>query len=238
MLFSGAAHRWSTQDEDPRLLRGRYLQAGMAAGANPAYGQGAVYVEWAPIALLQLRAQYDLYGYFGRAGALVHFPSAASPFGDADIRARSGTESSGLGNRLLLSPVLNARLGSVLLRSQTDLSWWFLPPSSSWAYEPENDTLLADRDFVVANRSTVLVRLWQGSGEATLLAGPGYEVTHAARADLTRQRAEAVLYWARASAPGPFTRSRLLAVVGVNLVDRNHQGAIFTMAGYGVDLDL
>lgn len=238
MLVVGAARRWSPPDAGPLLRRGRYVELGASAGVNPAYTQGAAHVEWVPLAPLQLRAQYDVYGFFGRAGALLRFPSASSPFGDDAVKARVGTETSGLGHRFLLSPVLRARAGPIVLRSQTDLAWFVLPPSPAWTYEWEYDTLLADRDFVVSNRSTVLVELWRGAGEATLLAGPGYEVTYAAGADLTRQRAEAVLFWSPADRLGPVARPRLLAVAGVNLVDRNRRHDPFALLGVGADLDL
>ncbi len=238
MLFTGAARRWSAEDEDSPFLRGRYLEVGASVGVNPAYGQGAVHVEWVPLAPLQLRAQYDLYGFFGRAGALVHFPSRGAPFGDSEVKARAGSETSGMGQRLLLSPVLRARAGPVVLRSQTDLAWFALPRTASWTYEWEYDTLLADRDLVVSNRSTVLFELWRGTGQATLLAGPGYELTHAAKADITRQRAEGVLFWSPADALGPLARPRLFAVAGVNLVDRNRRDEPFAVIGAGADLDL
>jgi hypothetical protein len=238
MLSTGVARRWSARDEDSLLLRGRYLEVGATVGVNPAYSQGSVHVEWVPVAPVQLRAQYDIYGYFGANGALIHFPSAGASFGDAELKAAAGSETAGMGQRLLLSPVLRARAGPVVLRSQTDVACFALPQTSAWTYEWEYDTLLADRDLVVSNRSAVLLELWRGAGEATLLAGPGYELTHAARADITRQRAEGVLFWSPADVFGLLSRPRLFAVAGVNLVDRNRSHEPFAVIGAGADLDL
>jgi hypothetical protein len=238
MLFAGVLRRWSVADGDGALLRGRHLEFGGAVGVNPAYTQGGAHVEWVPIAPLQLRAQYDLYGFFGANGALLRFPSASSRFGDDQIKAARGSETSGIGQRLLFSPVLRARLGRVLLRSQTDIAWFALSSTAGWFYEWEYDTLLARRDLLVSNRTTVLFELWRGAGEATVLAGPGYEVTHAAKADITRQRAEGVLFWSPVDALGSFARPRLFAVAGVNLVDRNRRHDPFAVLGLGADLDL
>jgi hypothetical protein len=238
MLFTGVLRRWDVNDGDGALLRGRYLELGGAAGVNPAYSQGGVHVEWVPIAPLQLRAQYDLYGFFGANGALLRFPSASSRFGDAEIKAASGSERTGLGQRLLFTPVVRARVGRVLLRSQTDLAWFALSSTTGWFYEWEYDTLLAQRDFLVSNRTALLLELWHGAGEAMLLAGPGYEVTHAAKADITRQRAEGILFWSPADALGSLARPRLFVVGGVNLVDRNRRNAPFALVGVGADLDL
>jgi hypothetical protein len=238
MLVTGVLRRWGVEDGDSAILRGRYLELGASVGANPAYTQAAARVEWVPIAPLQLRVQYDLYGFFGANGALLRFPSASSRFGSDEIKAADGSEKRGLGQRLLLSPVLRARVGPIVLRSQTDLAWFALSSSEGWFYEWEYDALIAKRDLVVSNRSTVLFELWRGAGEAILLAGPGYEVTHAARAGITRQRAEGVLFWSPTDGLGFLARPRLFAMAGVNLVDRNRRGDPFAVLGLGADLDL
>ncbi len=238
MLVTGVRRRWGAEDGDSALLRGRYFEVGASMGVNPAYSEATARLEWVPIAPLQLRAQYDLYGFFGANGALLRFPSASSRFGAAQIKAAGGSETSGLGHRLLFSPVLRARVGPIVLRSQTDLAWFALSSSEGWFYEWEYDTLLARRDLVVSNRSTLFFELWRGAGEATLLAGPGYEVTHAARAGITRQRAEGVLFWTLADGLGFLARPRLFAMAGVNVVDRNRQGDPFAVLGVGADLDL
>ncbi len=238
MLVTGVLRRWGVEDGDSAIHRGRYLELGASVGANPAYTQAAARVDWVPIAPLQLRAQYDLYGFFGANGALLRFPSASSRFGSDEIKAADGSEKSGLGQRLLLSPVLRARVGPIVLRSQTDLAWFALSSSEGWFYEWEYDTLVAKRDLVVSNRSTVLFEFWRGAGEAILLAGPGYEVTHAVRAGITRQRAEGVLFWSPKDGLGFLARPRLFAMAGVNLVDRNRRGDPFAVLGVGADLDL
>jgi hypothetical protein len=136
-----------------------------------------------------------------------------------------------------LSPVVRARAGRVVLRSQTDLAWYALSSAAGWYYEPEYDTLVARRGFVIANRTAVLFELWHGANEATLLVGPAYEVTHSTTADLTRQRAEGVVFWSPVETLGPVARPRLFVLAGVNLVDRNRRHDPFAVLGVGVDLD-
>ena len=237
MLFAGVVRRWSVDDGDSVLLRGRYLEVGGAIGVNPAYSQGSLHVEWVPLAVLQLRVQYDLYGFFGANGALLQFPSASSRFGDDEIKVAKGSEHTGLGHRVLVSPVLRLRAGRVVLRSQTDVAWFALSSSDGWFYEWEYDTLVAHSDLVVSNRTALLVELWRGAGESTLLAGPAYEVTHAMEADITRQRAEGVVFWSPVEKLGAFSRPRLFMVAGVDLVDRNRRHDPFAIVGLGVDLD-
>jgi hypothetical protein len=237
MVSAAVLRRWGVADGDGALVRGRYLELGGAVGVNPAYLQGSGHVEWVPIALLQLRAQYDLYGFFGANGALLRFPSASSRFGDADIKAARGSENTGLGHRLLISPVLRIRVGRALLRSQTDVAWFALSSSSGWFYEWEYDTLVARHGLVISNRTALLGELWHGAGDAMLLVGPGYEVTRSTTADLTRQRVEGVVFWSPVETFGSFARPRLFVVAGVNLVDTNRRHDPFAVFGVGADLD-
>jgi hypothetical protein len=238
MLLVGALRRWDESDGDSLLLRGRYVQVGAAVGSNPAYAQGGVFGEWVPLAPLQLRAQYDAFAFFGAHGALLRFPSASARFGSSEIAALSGAEERGVGHRLMATPTLRARVGPVLLRNQTDLAWYRLSGRDGWYYESEYDTLLASSDFVISNRLAALVPLWQGAGDAVLLAGPAYEATHARKADITRRRVEGVVFWSPAERLRALARPRLLAVFGVNLEDRNRKGEAFAVAGAGADFDL
>lgn len=237
-LVVGALRRWTRSDGDSPLLHGRYLELGAAVGSSPAYAQGGVFGEWVPLAPFQLRARYDAFGFYGAYGVLLRFPSASSRFGSREISALSGSEERGIGHRLMATPILRVRVGSLLLRNETDLAWYRLAARDGWYYEPQNDTLLAARDFVVTNRLAALAELWHGDGDAILLAGPAYEVTHAGKADITRQRAEGVVFWSPAERLGSFTRPRLAGIFGVNLEDRNRKGDAFVAAGVGADVDL
>lgn len=238
MLFVGILRRRDVADGESVLLRGRYALAGVSVGANPAYLQGEVYGEWVPVAPLQLRAQYDAFGFFGTNGALLRFPSAGAQFGTPQIQALSGTDRAGIGHRVMFTPVLRARLGPVVLRNETNLAWYRPSPHSGWYYEWEYDTLLASSDFLVSDRLAALAVLWRSRQDAALLAGPAYELTHAFKANLTRQRLEGILFWSPFARFGFVVRPRFLAIVGVNLEDRNRAGEPFALVGVGGDADL
>jgi hypothetical protein len=238
MVSAGGALRWPQGDGPSPLSRGRYAQLGVSVGVNPAYAQGSIAGEWVPIAPLQLRLQYDAFEFFGANGALLELPSAGSKFGSAELDALRGTERRGIGHRLMFSPVVRARVGRVVLRSQTDVDWYALSRTSGWYYEWENDTLLARTDWLVANRTAVMAELWRGAGDATLLAGPMYDVTRAGAARIVRQRAGASAYWAPAARWLGFDRPRVYALAGVNLSDRNRPGEPFVVLGFGGDLDV
>ncbi len=138
----------------------------------------------------------------------------------------------------MLSSVLRARLGRVVVRNQTDLDWYALSRTPGWYHESEYDTLLARNDWLVANRTALVANLWDGPRGATFLLGPMYDVTRSGAAAIIRQRAGGVLFFAPAGAWLGFDRVRVYALGGVNLSDRNRRGEPFGVIGLGGDLDV
>ncbi len=238
MLTLGAYRRWISEFDRIEAIPSSYLQAGTMFGINPSYAQASIYGEWMPFLPTQLRLQYDLYGFFGTNGALLSFPSARSRFGNTEIEALEGQEESGLGHRLLAQPTLRGKIGPFYLRNQTDLALYSFDGRGPFFFEREYDTLLKDGDTLVANRSHVLFEAWKGKGDVILLAGPFYEVTHAAGAKLTRQRVGAALYWVPKDRVWFLSRPRIYAEIGYNMQDRNRGQQAFAVFGVGFDYDL
>ena len=233
-----AARRWDRPDGEGPLLRGRYLRAGAALSVNPAWAQAGPRVEWVPWAPLQLAAGYDLFGFFGAYGTLLRLPSDRAPFGRSALDALSGEEQSGLAQRLFVEPTLRARVGRVLLRSANALAAYRLAGRAGTYYESEYDTLLRERDLLFHSRTTLTAELEREGAGASLLVGPAYEYTRAARTGVERQRLGALLYWVPAARGLGLDRPRLLLFGGVDLVDRNRRGEPFGVVGLGGDLDL
>jgi len=234
----GIFRRWISEYDRIHAIPSSYLQAGTMLALNPAYAQGSLYGEWMPFIWAQLRLQYDLYGFFGENGALLSFPSADSAFGDDQIEALEGQEESALGHRILFQPTLRAKFGRLYVRNQTDLAYYRFDARGPYVFEREYDTLLKDGDVLVANRSHALLELWKGPAEQILLAGPFYEVTHAADAGITRQRVGGALYWVPRDNLWFLNRPRVFAEIGYNLQDRNRDDEAFAILGVGFDYDL
>lgn len=238
MLSVGGYRRRITEKDEKTGLTSSYLQGGFALGANPAYGQASVHIEWMPAIFATIRLQYDLYRFFGTNGALLSFPDANAKFGKDQINALSGKEESGFGHRIMVQPTVYARKGPVVVRNQTDLAYYRFDGKGPYFYEWEYDTLLKNGDLLLDNRTALLYEGWKGRKDATLLVGPFYEITHATEADLTRQRIGGQLFWMPAESLWSLNRPRIYSQVGVNLQDRNRKGEMFVTVGFGFDYDL
>lgn len=237
MLSVGGYRRCITGKDEETGLTSSYLQGGFALGANPAYGQASLHIEWMPAIFATLRLQYDLYRFFGTNGALLSFPDANAKFGKDQINALSGKEEGGFGHRIMVQPTIFANMGPVVVRNQTDLSYYRFDGKGPFFYEWEYDTLLKDGDFLLANRSALLYEGWKGRKDSSLLVGPFYEITHSAEADLTRERVGGQLFWVPAESLWSLKRPRIYSQVGTNLRDRNRKGEMFFTVGFGFDYD-
>lgn len=237
-LFFGGLYRRDYSLGPSLLTQGLYVLGGASAGVNPAYSQAKLFVESVPLAILQLRAQFDVYGFYGTNGALASFPSADARFGNQQLANVAASERSGIGYRGQLSPTLRAKLGRVILRNQTDISYYRLSNEPGYYLASEDDTLVKQSDWVLADRAAMLAVVAQGIGDEILLLGPAYEWTHAVGTGVTRQRAELLLFWVPNENWQGFSRPRVISMAGINLEDRNRKWQPFGLLGLGLDWDV
>ncbi len=235
MLIVGGFRRWSGPLDQEYGIPSSSNKLGFTLGVSPAYAKASAYDEWQPAIFAQVRLQYDLYRFFGENGALLSFPSADSRYGKHEVDALSGQEETGWGQRVLFQPVITAKAGPVIIRNTTDLAYYRFGGRGPYFLEWEYDTLLKDGDFLLNNRTAFLIKAWKGSRTEMLLAGPFYEITHGARADITRQRSGIQVFWSPAESIGSFNHPRVYAQIGMNLQDRNRDNEAFLTAGLGFD---
>lgn len=230
----GASRRWMLAG-DPDSPLSPYLQAGLSLGSSPAYARGSAYAEWMPHAAVQLRAQYNLYRYYGGSSiALLSFPSGDSLFGDDEVSNLEGEAEAAWGHRILLNAVLRMKVGPVLLRNSTDLAWFRFSGQGPYFLEWEYDTLLKDNDWLVADSVQALAKLWQGAGENALYAGPFFEIVHAGASGITQERAGLIASWTGLDRLGALRRPRIFLQAGMHLRDPNREGEWFALAGVGL----
>ncbi|HEY5955794.1 MAG TPA: hypothetical protein VIV60_04540 [Polyangiaceae bacterium] len=238
MLYVGPVYNHAYSLGSSILLRNLYVRGGLLLGSNPAYGQASAFVEASPLAVLQLKVQADWFGFYGANGALLRFADRDSRFGRSEQKSLKGQEATGTGYRVLLTPVLRARVGPIVARNQTDVAYYQLDSEPGYYLEWEYDTLLKNRDWVVSNRAALLGVLWEGKGTETLLLGPAHEVTHAFGTDITRHRLELMIYLEPATRWLGLDRPRLFGLTGLNLRDRNRDNQPFLVVGAGADFDI
>ena len=237
----GAWYRYIYHSDNSPLWNGLYVKGGGELSFNPAYGQVGIYLEWMPISILQMRVQFDRFSFFGRDGSLLTFDNGDEPFGDADIRKRSGQEITGQADRLMFQPTLMGELGRYVLENETTFALYSFDQTGPYFWDQEYDTLLKKDDRLIANNISVLYDFVPKEQNEKFLVGPTFEVVHAFSADLTRERLGLSIYFepvTRRSIFGYVQHPRFYLQTGINIKDRNREDQFFLLGDIGTDFDL
>lgn len=218
------------------LWNGLYYQAGVQANVNPAYSRVGVHLEWMPVAILQLRAQYDRLYFSGSNGSLLSFSSRDALFGDDEIKAREGEEVAATGSRSLFNLTLRARFGRTIIRNVIDFAYYEFPGQGPFYLEREYELLMSSRDHVLSNQLYLLFEFGAGKGK-TVFFGPYHDYVHVTTSDLTRERVGLTWFQEYDSAFGALQKPRWYLQSGVYLTDRNRQDEFYLIFGVGGDFD-
>ena len=235
-LAARAYHRQVYHRDDSLLWNGLYWQSGGQATVNPAYQRAGFHFECLPIAVMQMRAQYDRYYLTGSNGSLLAFDTANDRFGDDEIEAREGEEQSGYGNRYLFNLTLRAKFGNIIIRNVTDMAKYEFPGEGPYYLEREYELLMATTDYLFSNQLYLLFENKDGKGKTTYF-GPYYDYVKVRETELLRERLGVTWYQERDKAFGILQKPRWYLQTGVYLTERNRQDEFYLVLGIGGDFE-
>ena len=214
-LLAETRYRHIYRRDSSPFWDGLYAQGGFQLGMTPVFGRIGAHIEWLPIAILQLRLQYDHYHFFGRYGSLLPYGSDNAAFGDDEIKARKGEEITGTGDRILFQPSLQMKFGPYIIRDRIDYSAYTFSGEGPFYHEWEYDTLLTTNDHLFVNQLMFFYGFIPNSNGKYLLFGPFHEYVRASHAKLVRTRVSANLYYAPAAKYFAFNQLRIWAQTGM-----------------------
>ncbi len=236
-LETSAIYRDTYRRDGSKLFDGVYWETGADLVVSPAFAEVGAHVEWLPIKIFKLRAEYHLIPYFGAVGYMLSYPSADADYGDAVEDAREGEEEAGLGHRFSLQPTVQFKFGPVVVRNSTNLYYYLLDGfDGPYQHERLYDRLIAQHDGIVANTSFILFQAWEGTDPAQLLVGPYFEYATTFADGNSRMRVGGTLVYIPHPAWGRIHKPRLVLQAGANLQDTNRPGAFYIQGGIGIDL--
>lgn len=214
------------------LLSGARVGAGIVHALTPTQMKLGGWLQYSPLAILDIRAGVDPSVYFGTFNSLQGFDSYADPFDTAAREVRGGGKP-GYSTRLYLSSTLKMKVGPIVAAATGDLESWRSNAATEYFYEPTRDTLLKSRrDGLVAASAVVMYQ--HAMGEGTLSLGGLF--THARVWDAPGNDVEKLGVIAiREFAGGHFRlpRPRLTLVVSRYLEDPSKQGEWSAAAAIG-----
>lgn len=148
------------QESDSILFANTYGAAGASLKLNPAFLKVGPVFEFQPIAVFHLRVAYEFMQFFGTFDYVQSYAEPTDPEGYADDnRADNGDQAYVTnGHHVYIEPTLQAKVGSVAIRSKFAFEWWQMDIEDGdtvW-YDATLDTYVPGDGFVVTNDTDVL----------------------------------------------------------------------------------
>lgn len=226
-------HRQVYHHDNNILWDSLYYQWGAQANITPAFSRAGVHFEWMPIAVLQLRAQYDKLYFAGSNGSLLAFTSPTQAFGDDQLEAREGDEVSGDGERASLHLTLRVKFNKTIIRNVTNFAYYRFPGNGPYYLEREHELLMATKDHVISNQLFFLFE--NKTKDGTHFFGPYHEYTQVRNSNLTSERLGLTWFKEYNKAFSFLQKPRWYIQAGTYLQEPNRENEIYLVIGIGGD---
>ncbi|HSP81630.1 MAG TPA: hypothetical protein VLQ93_24130, partial [Myxococcaceae bacterium] len=143
------SYRMRLGQSEELLWRDTFLSLGGQVRLNPSYTAVGPQVEWQPIAVFNLRALVDGFGFFGTLGQLQSYRSPLEEHSDALRDAHAASAYASTGWHAMLRPTLQAQVGPVAVQSISSLDYWNirLRDGDTLWYDAGPDSLLPGRGW-------------------------------------------------------------------------------------------
>lgn len=203
-----------------------YLRGGAVVNVSPAYAEGGLDVEFQPIRIFNVRAQYVAGYHFGTFKYLIPFDNPDPITRDRELKELSDTAQSGVHHRLEVSPTIQMALGNIALRNSFHYQRVWYPTDEfqgPWVRESSYDRMVSTGgDTILSNLLLVAYKVWDpdGAADGQLLIGPFHEWSRGVNAKDNRHRVGLTGVLIPKHNWGKIYRPRLILQGGYNVVDR------------------
>lgn len=205
-----------------------FFRAGAVVNFSPAFAEGGLDLEWAPIRILSVRAQYVATYNFGTFKYIIPFDNPNPVTRDDEMAALADSARSGVSQRVEISPTLQVALGNIAVRNTFNYARMWYPSGDfqgPYVRESSYDRIIStDGDAVLSNLIVVLYKVWDpdGSGDAQAYIGPFHEWARGVDTQDNRHRIGLTGVLVPKNNYGRVYRPRLLLQAGYNIVDREN----------------
>ncbi len=154
-ISSRATYRMRLSDSQDILWKDTFLAMGGQLRVNPCYTAVGPMVDWQPIAVFNLRALVDYFGFFGTFGMMQSFPSPTANFSPSvqDARDKAGDTYATSGWHALLRPTLQAQVGPIAIQNVLSAEYWSIGlrgTDTVW-FDAGPDTLLPGKGWTLTD---------------------------------------------------------------------------------------
>ena len=223
---------------DSILTRNNHIGVGLVDEISPATNAGGVFLEFEPIAVFNLRVQYDYVNYFGLLGAIVTFPDKNSNYSSGIMNhLDSDRIETANGTHFKIQPTLQAEFKRFIMLNTTSFEWFDIN-KEDYFYEPTNDTLMKTKDYFFSNMTVAGYQVWGTGDYHRIILGARYTYFRVESTERERKQLDGAMIWFMGDKRWFMERPRLVLVAGGFIEDRYREKDFFTGAMFNFEYTL
>jgi hypothetical protein len=209
---------------DSILFRNNHLGLGLTDSLSPATNYVGAFIEIEPVAVFNLRLQYEYVQYFGVLVATLIFPDKDSNYSDSiqeDKEAESAT-----GHHFSIWPTFQIQYDRFVALNMLGFEWWVMN-KDDYFYEPSNDTLMKTNEYFFINTVIAGFEVWKRDENRRVILGTRYTHFRVDSTDRIRKQLDGVMIWMMGEKRRGMEKPLLVMAVGGFLEDRYREKDIF-----------
>lgn len=153
-------YQYRLYESSSQLFENNFVDVALTPSSSPAYGVVGARLWLQPLSILNLRAQYEVVGYYGTFGHMQSFEDPMAEWSDDDLSELKdqGTNYTTTATRLWLTGQLQAKVGPVAVRNTFEAAkmWADLRDGDRVFYSPLMDYLVEDGGWTMQNTLDVV----------------------------------------------------------------------------------
>lgn len=222
--------RYYYSDSDSMLFKNNFVGGGIGDAVSPATNASYGFIEVEPIAVFNLKVQYEYLQYFGAFSAMFLFPDGNADYSDERLKDMQDNDKAvwGTGTHLSVKPTFQAMYKRIVLMDTLSFDWYDLNKDHDlFFYMPDEDLLSQTKDYIFSNSAIGGVIVWKKSDEKMMILGSRHVYYRIESTGRERQELDGVLVWMMGEKVWIMEKPMLMAAVGGYLDDRYREQDIF-----------
>jgi len=232
-------YRYYYTDTDSIISKNNYFGFGLSDTLSPATNSVGAFIEVEPIAVFNLRIQYDYLQYFGQFTAMLLFPQSDSDFSDDRLDDLQGDNEAvwATGTRFSIEPTFQVMYKRFVALNTARFQWYDIN-KDDYFYNPSEDTLMYNEEYIFVNDAVAGIAVWKKSDDEMIILGPRHVYTWVDETNRERQELSGVLVWMMSKKRWIMEKPMLMCAAGGYLVDRYREKDVFIGAMFKFEYTL
>ena len=221
-------YRYYFSDSDNILWQNSHIGFGVGDSISPATNSAGAFIEFEPLAILNVRLQYEYMHFFGEFTALLNFPDKDSDYSDDvldDLQDDDEAEWAS-GHHYSVKPTFQAMYKRFVLLNMASFDWYDID-KDNYFYLPTDDILVKTDDYMFTNSTIAGVIFWKRSESEMAILGSRYTYMRVDSTNRQRQELDGVLVWMMGDNKWFMDKPTLMLAAGGYLEDRYREQDAF-----------